>query len=123
MHINQIIILVIIGLIGGVLSGGLGVGGGIVIIPALVILFGLTQHQAQGAFIGIVVFPVSIFAAINYYKSGNLDFRYSLIMMITFVIGSFIGSYISNEYISDTVLKKLFGVMMLLASIKMIFFK
>ena len=123
MQIDQIIILVIIGLIGGVLSGGLGVGGGIVIIPALVIIFGLSQHQAQGAFIGIVVFPVSIFAAINYYKSGNLDIRYSLIMMLTFVIGSFIGSYISNEYISDAVLKKLFGVMMLLASLKMIFLK
>jgi uncharacterized membrane protein YfcA len=119
----QIITLIVIGLIGGVLSGGLGVGGGIVIIPTLVLILGLSQHQAQGAFIGMAVFPVQLFAAINYYKSGNLDWRVALIMLVTFTAGSFIGAYLSNNFISDSLLKKIFGVLLLFTSLKMIFFK
>ncbi len=120
---GQWIMLLLIGLIGGLISGGLGVGGGVVIIPALVFIVGMTQHQAQGAFIGMIVFPVSIFAAYNYYKAGNLDLRYSFLLMITFVIGSYLGSYLANTYISDKMLQKIFGIIMLLTAIKMIFSK
>lgn len=123
MQASQIILLVIIGLLGGILSGSLGVGGGIIIIPALVIFFGLSQHQAQGAFIGMVVFPVQILAAYSYYKHENLNWRYSLIMLATFTIGSYLGAKISNLYIPESLLKKIFGILLLFTAIRMIFFK
>lgn len=123
MSTNHIIILVSIGLIGGIMSGGLGVGGGIVIIPTLVLALGLSQHEAQGAFIGMAVFPVQIFAAWSYYKNGNLDWRIALIMLVTFTAGSFIGAQITNTFISDAILKKGFGLLLLFTAIKMIFAK
>jgi hypothetical protein len=119
----QILILIAVGLIGGILSGGLGVGGGIVIIPTLVIALGLSQHEAQGAFIGMAVFPVQFFAAWNYYKSGNLDWRIPLILLFTFTLGSYFGAFLTNNFISDQLLKKIFGILLLFTAIKMIFFK
>ncbi len=118
----QVIVLIAIGLIGGIMSGGLGVGGGVVIIPTLVLVMGLTQHEAQGAFIGMAVFPVQFFAAWNYYKNGNLDWRIAAIMLVTFTAGSFLGAYLSNTFISDEILKKAFGILLLFTAIKMIFF-
>ncbi len=105
------------------MSGGLGVGGGIIIIPTLVLLFGFSQHQAQGAFIGMAVFPVQLFAAYSYHKAGNLDWKVALIMLVTFTAGSYIGAQVSNLYISDEILKKGFGILLLFTAIKLIFFK
>ena len=122
MSTQHIIIIVIVGLIGGVMSGGLGVGGGIIIIPTLIVALGLTQHEAQGAFIGMAVFPVQIFSAWSYYKHGNLDWRIALIMLVTFTAGSFIGAHITNTFIPDDALKKGFGLLLLFTSIKLIFF-
>ena len=120
---QQILILIAIGFFGGLISGTFGVGGGIVIIPALVFFMGVTQHKAQGIYLGMVTLPVFIFASYNYYKSGNFNFKYSLLLLGTFVIGSFLGSYLSNNYISDKTLQKIFGVLMLLTSLKIIFSK
>lgn len=121
MSISEIVILAAIGLGAGVLSGMFGVGGGILIVPALVIFLGMTQHGAQGTSIGVILLPIGILAAYNYYTSGNLNIRYALVIALAFIAGGYLGSKISLE-ISETLLKRLFGILMLLVAVKMIFF-
>ena len=115
----EIIILVITGLIAGLIGGTLGVGGGIIIIPALVFIFSFTQHQAQGTSLAVLLFPIGIFAVINYHKHGYINYKYAFILILTFVIGSYLGSEIAVNLPAKT-LKKIFGVLMLVAAIKMI---
>ncbi|HAQ18468.1 MAG TPA: permease [Prolixibacteraceae bacterium] len=122
MSVTQIILLVIIGLIAGIFSGSLGVGGAIVIIPALVFFLGLSQHQAQGTSLAFMLPPVTLLAAINYWKQGYVNWKYALILAIMFFIGAYIGSIISVN-IPEKVLKKLFGALLLFVAMKMILSK
>ncbi len=119
MSIQTIFFLVIIGVSSGILSGFVGVGGGIIIVPALVFLLGLTQHQAQGTSLFILLLPVGILAVWNYWKAGQINWGYGLIIAITFVIGGYIGSRMSLK-LSPNVVKLIFGVIMLLISVKLI---
>jgi uncharacterized membrane protein YfcA len=121
MSFYELGILIIIGLAAGVLSGMFGVGGGIIIVPALVFLLGMTQHAAQGTSIGLMLLPIGLLAAWNYYKSGNLNIGYGLVIALSFVIGGYFGSKFSLG-VSELVLKRSFGVLMLLIAIRMIFF-
>ena len=116
----EIFILIAIGIAGGVLSGMFGVGGGIVIVPAFVFFLGMSQHEAQGTSLGLMLFPIGILAAYNYYHSGQMDIKAGLIVAATFVIGGYFGSKISLA-IDQTMLKRVFGVLMLLISLKLIF--
>jgi len=118
---SNILILVVIGIVGGILSGMFGVGGGIIIVPALVFFIGMSQHEAQGTSLGLMLLPIGILAAMNYFKSGNLDIRAGLIIALAFVIGGYFGSKIALG-IQEVTLKRIFGVMMLFVSIKLIFF-
>ncbi len=118
MEINTIVWLLIIGLLGGILSGFMGVGGGIIIVPMLALVLGMSQHEAQGTYLGMMIAPLAAFSAYNYWKAGHLNWKYALILMATFAIGSFLGSYIANYYISGKTLRKLFGIVMLLTSLK-----
>ena len=122
MAISDIIILVLIGLSAGFIGGALGVGGGIIIVPALVFIFGMTQHHAQGTSLAVLLFPVGILAVINYYKKGYVNFKFALILIVAFVLGSYFGSLFSIS-LPESTLKKLFGVLMLIAGLKMIFGK
>ncbi len=122
MDIHTVLILLLIGLIAGFASGMVGIGGGILIIPALIFFLGLTQHQAQGATLGLLLMPVGFLAAINYYKTGNLNIYYSLIMAITFVGGAWLGSKVSLN-IDAVLMRKIFGGIILLISLKLIFGK
>jgi uncharacterized membrane protein YfcA len=122
MDIQTVLILLLIGLIAGFASGMVGIGGGILIIPALIFFLGLTQHQAQGATLGLLLMPVGFLAAINYYKTGNLNIYYSLIMALTFVGGAWIGSKVSLS-IDAVLMRKIFGGIILLISLKLIFGK
>ncbi len=117
----EILIFIIIGLAAGTLSGMFGIGGGIVIVPALVFFMGMSQHQAQGTSLGVLMMPIVALGAYNYYKTGNLDVRASLIIASTFIIGGYFGSKISLT-IDHVLLKKIFGVLMIGVAIKMIFF-
>lgn len=119
---QSVLILLLIGLTAGVLSGMVGIGGGIIVVPALVYFLGFSQATAQGTSLGMMLPPIGILAAYNYYKAGSLDIKYALILGLAFVIGGFIGSKVSLGLISETNLKKLFGSFMLIAAIKMIFF-
>ena len=116
------LILLIIGLVAGILSGLVGIGGGIVIVPALVYFLGLTQHQAQGTTLFMFLMPIGILGVLNYYKAGNVDFKLALIMASTFVIGSFLGSKWAVN-IDQAILKKVFGSLILVIALKMIFGK
>jgi hypothetical protein len=121
-NMTTILILLIIGLLAGFSSGMVGIGGGIIIVPALVFFLGLTQHQAQGVSIGMLLLPVGFLAAINYYKAGNLDFTKSLIIGASFVVGAYLGSKVSLS-IDGAIMKRIFGVIIFLISLKLIFGK
>jgi len=121
MTIAEIGILVIIGLAAGMLSGLFGIGGGVVVVPALIFFVGMTQHEAQGTSLGLMLLPVGILAAYNYHKSGNLDIKTGVIIALAFVIGGYFGSKLSLG-ISEHMLKRIFGVLMLLIALKLIFF-
>lgn len=111
-----------VGLVAGLLAGGLGLGGGIVIVPALVFMFGFTQHQAQGTSLAVLLFPVVSLGVWNYFKAGYVNFKFVFIIVFAFLIGSFIGSWISVQ-LDAKVLKRIFGLFLLLVSLKMIFNK
>ena len=117
----QIIILILIGLGAGILSGLFGVGGGIIIVPALVFFMGMSQHEAQGTSLGLMLLPIGILAVMNYYKSGNLDIKAGLIIAGAFVIGGYFGSKISLN-LDQLLLKRIFGVLLIIIAIKMIFY-
>lgn len=121
-NLTTIIILILIGLLGGILSGMIGVGGGIIIVPALVYFLGLSQHTAQGTSLALMLPPIGILAAMNYYKAGALNIKYALIISLAFIIGGYFGSKISISYISEENMKRIFGLIMLFASIKLVFF-
>lgn len=120
MTMQTILLLVLVGLAAGILSGMVGVGGGIIIVPALVYILGFTQHEAQGTSLGLLLLPVGIFAVLNYYKQGYIDMKVVAIMCVAFVIGGWVGSKVSLSLPQETV-KKIFAVLMLLIAGKMLF--
>ena len=120
MNTYTIVLLLIIGLAAGMLSGLVGVGGGIIIVPALMYFLKFDQHQAQGTSLGLLLMPVGILAVMNYYKKGYLDMKVVAIMCIAFVIGAFLGSKVSLV-ISQEKLKKVFAILLLFVAIKMLF--
>ena len=109
MNTDAILLLLAIGLAAGILSGMVGVGGGLIVVPALVFFMGFTQHQAQGTSLGLLLLPVGILAVINYYNKGNIDIKVVLIMSLAFVLGGWIGSKIALSLNQET-LKKIFAV-------------
>lgn len=121
MSTGTIVILILIGLVAGILSGLVGVGGGILMVPALVLILGFTQKQAQGTSLGIMLLPVGILAVIQYYKQGYVNFQMVFIIAAAFVAGGFLGSKIALN-ISDEKMKKIFGLILLLVALKMLFF-
>ncbi len=118
---STLIWLLIIGLFGGILSGSLGVGGGVIMVPAMVFLLGMSQHEAQGTYLGMMIPPLAAFSAYNYWKAGHINWKFAVILMVTFALGSYLGSYFANYYLSGKTLRQIFGVIMLLTALKMIF--
>lgn len=120
--IGQFAAFVLTGLVGGVLSGLFGIGGGIVIIPILVILFGMNQHLAQGTTLTLLVPPIGLLAAWTYYRAGFVDLKVAGLICIGFFVGGFLGAKVAT-FLSDILLRRLFGGLMLLIALKMIFGK
>jgi hypothetical protein len=118
----QIFILILLGLGTGVLSGIIGIGGGIVIIPALVLLLNMTQQQAQGTTLAMMVPPIGILAALTYYKAGYVDLKVAGLLCIGFLFGGFFGAKLAI-YLPAPILKKVFAVILMLISLKMFFGK
>lgn len=119
MTLHVVIILVLIGLLSGMLSGLVGVGGGIIIVPALVFFLGFSQHQAQGTSLGLLLLPVGILAVLNYHRQGYIDIKVIAIMSIAFVLGGWLGSKLSLV-LSDVLIKRIFAVILFYAAFKML---
>jgi uncharacterized protein len=113
---------ILLGLVAGALSGLIGIGGGVIIVPALVFIFGLSQHQAQGTTLALLIPPIGILAAWMYYKEGYVDLKIAALVAAGFMVGSLFGAKFASA-LSNAVLEKVFGVALLLIAIKMILSK
>lgn len=114
-----IIYLILIGIAAGFLGGMVGIGGGLIIVPALVLLLGISQHNAQGISLTMMLFPVGILGVMNYYKKGYVDFRYSALIAVGFLLGSYIGSKFSLS-LPEEMVKKIFAIIMMVLAIRML---
>jgi uncharacterized protein len=121
MTAETIALIIIIGFAAGMLGGMIGIGGGLIIVPALVYFLAFSQHKAQGTSLGLLVLPVAILGVINYYKKGYVDIKAVGLLSIGFVLGSFLGSKWALNLPQEN-LKKLFAVFLLILAIKMLFF-
>lgn len=115
-------LLVALGIVAGVLSGLIGIGGGVIIVPALVFLFGMTQHQAQGTTLALLVPPIGFLAAWTYYRHGDVDLRAAALICAGFILGSLVGARVATGF-SDDMLQKIFGVAIIGIGLKMLFVK
>ncbi len=120
MDIQIILIIILVGVAAGILGGLVGVGGGIIIVPALVYLLGVSQKTAQGTSLALIMLPVGILGVLQYYKQGHVDFKVVGLLAIGFFLGSFLGSKIALSLPQATV-KKIFAVLMILIAVKMLF--
>jgi len=122
MDIYSFLMLLLIGLVAGILGGLLGLGGGIIMIPAMVFLLGFSQHQAIGTSLAVMLPPIGMFAAYNYYKAGDVNLLYALIIAVAFMAGSWLSSKFAVS-IPENILKKIFSILLVLVAIKMFFSK
>lgn len=122
MTTSIILILIAIGIITGVMAGMLGIGGAIIMIPALVYLVGISQVTAQGTSLAVMLPPIGIIAAYNYYKAGQVNIKYAIILAVFFLIGSYFGSKLALN-LPQQVLKKVFGILLLLVAARMLLSK
>lgn len=119
---TNILLFLLLGLVAGVASGLIGIGGATIIIPALVFLFGMSQHMAQGTTLAMMVPPIGLLAAWMYYQKGYVDLKIAGLMCIGFFIGGLLGAKLAVG-IPAHILKKMFGIFLLIISLRMIFFK
>jgi uncharacterized protein len=122
MSVSTILLILLIGTITGVMAGMLGIGGAIIMIPALVFILGFSQQMAQGTSLAVMLPPIGVFAAYNYWKAGNVNITVALILAAAFIIGSFFGSKIALQ-LPQAVLKKIFAVLLLIVAARMLFSK
>ncbi len=116
---TNIIIYLALGMVAGIVSGLIGIGGGIIIIPILVFILGFSQHMAQGTTLATMVPPIGILAALTYYQHGYVDLKAAALICAGFVVGGFFGAKLAT-HISNAVLEKIFGIALLIVSLKMI---
>lgn len=121
MNMQTIIILILVGIAAGMLSGLVGIGGGIIIVPALVYFLAFSQKMAQGTSLGILLLPIGILGVLQYYKEGYIDLKVVLIISLAFLVGSYFGSKIALRMPNELV-KKIFAIFMILIAIKILFF-
>lgn len=113
---------ILLGLLAGTASGFLGIGGGTIIIPALVYLCGFSQHQAQGTTLAMMVPPIGLLAALSYYYSGNVNIKVAAILCVGFFIGGLLGAVLVKP-VADLTLKRIFGIFLAVIAIRMIWGK
>jgi len=118
---NQVL-YIILGIVAGVLSGMLGIGGGVILIPALIFIFGLTQLQAQGTTLALMIPPIGLFAALRYYQSGNVKLGMAGFICLGFLAGGFIGANLVQN-LPEPFLRKTFALFLFLISLRMFFTK
>lgn len=122
MNPTVIIALIVIGLVAGILSGVMGVGGGVIMIPLMILLLGFNQHQAQGTSLAVLAVPVTFLAAYNYYNEGFVNWKYAALIAVFFIVGGYLGSRFAVKLEQKT-LKRIFGGILLVISIRMLWGK
>ncbi len=115
----EFILYLLVGLFAGIVSGLIGIGGGIIIVPALVFLFGMSQHQAQGTSLALLLPPIGALAVWSYWKAGYINWTIALIAALGFFFGGWIGASFANS-VPDQTLRKIFGVALLIIAVYMI---
>ncbi len=110
---------IVLGLAAGVFSGLVGLGGGVLVIPALVFLFKMSQHMAQGTTLAMMVPPIGLLAAWTYYRNGNADIKVAALMCAGFFFGGLLGAELANS-IPTKVMEKVFGAALLLISLRIL---
>ncbi len=121
MSLTTILLLMLVGLLAGMLSSMVGIGGGVVIVPALVMIFGMSQKMAQGTSLALMLPPIGVLAVMNYYKQGYVDFKIAAVICITFIVGSYLGSKLVLG-LDTAIVKKIFAVFMIIVALKYLFF-
>lgn len=119
MNATVIISLIIIGLIAGLLSGVMGVGGGVIMIPLMIFFLGFSQHEAQGTSLAVLAVPVTMLAAYTYYQEGHVNWRYAAVIAVFFVVGGYFGSKIAIN-INQRTLKTIFAIILIVIAVKML---
>ena len=117
---TTILLLIIIGLVAGTLGGMVGLGGGIILIPALILIMKLDQQTAQGTSIAVMLPPIGLFAVYNYYKAGYVNMKYAFVIAMAFMVGGYFGSSLALK-LSPDVMRKVFSVVLVVIAIKMFF--
>jgi len=118
---SQLAVYVLIGAVSGIISGLVGIGGGTIIVPALVLFCGLTQHQAQGTTLAIMVPPIGLLAAWQYYRCGYVDLKIAALICAGFFLGGLLGARIATS-MQSLWLERLFGCVLVTLGVKMLFF-
>ena len=114
------VILLSIGIVSGIMSGFFGIGGGVVIVPALVYLIGFTQHKATGTSLAVLLPPVGLAAVVEYYRRGNVDLRVAFIVAIGLLAGAWVGAHFANK-ISGPSLRLAFGIFVVLVGLYIVY--
>jgi uncharacterized protein len=122
MTITTFIILLLIGLVAGIFSGMIGIGGAIIIIPALIFILHMDQHTAQGTSLAIMLPPIGLLAAYNYFKAGALNLQYAMIIAAAFFVGGYLGSKFAVSIPVDT-LRRVFAIVLILLAVKLLWYK
>ena len=113
-------IMLLVGLVVGMVSGVVGIGGGILFVPALVWLAGMNQYKAQGTSLGALLLPVGIFAFMEYYRKGNADLHVALLLAIGFLVGGYIGA-VGAQHIPELWLRRIFALTLVAVGARMWF--
>src|SRR5579859_2193208 len=122
LKMDTVVMILIIGIVAGIFSGFIGIGGGLIVVPCLVFFLGMSQHSAQGTSLAMMLPPIGVMAVYNYYKAGAVDFKVAAILCASFIAGSFLGSKIAISLSPDQI-KKAFGILIILLGVKMVFWK
>jgi uncharacterized membrane protein YfcA len=118
----QIAGLLLIGVLAGVFAGMFGIGGGLIIVPALALLYGMKQHAAVGTSLGALLLPVGALSAWVYWRNGNVNVKYSVLLAAGLLVGAFVGAKLV-EPVSDLTLRRMFGAFLLIVSVRMLWGK
>ncbi|MGI2902163.1 TSUP family transporter [Tolypothrix sp. VBCCA 56010] len=121
---NIIIQMLLIGLVAGVAGGMFGIGGGAIMVPAMVLLIGMDQKFATGTSVAAQILPIGILAAIVYYRNGNVNIQYAVFIAVGLIVGNLFGALFANQpFISSELMKKLYGIFLLAIGCRYLFFR
>lgn len=118
----MVVLALLLGTGVGIISGIVGIGGGVLIVPALLYFFHFSQHKAQGTSLGALLLPIGIFAFWEYYKAGNADLKIALLLACGFAVGGYFGG-LWAQHIPELALRRIFAVLLIVIAAKLLFTK